>query len=244
MMKEKINKPKILAVVPARGGSKGIKGKNLKKLQGKSLVAKCGHVLKDIDQIDLAIVSTDSEDIAEEARLNGLQVPFLRPERLSGDLISDIEVLQHALEEAERFQNITFDIILMIQPTSPMRHKSDILEVLDKIQRGGFDSVFTVSETDSKGHPLKQFVLDDDSINYFDARGKKIIARQQLKPTYHKNGLAYAVTRRCLIEQKTLLGENASYVCTQRPTVNIDTPSDLQLAHFFLSELDEFGSRK
>ena len=234
--------PKILAIVPARGGSKGIKGKNLKKLQGVSLVARCGQVLKDIEQISLALVSTDSEEIAEEARRNGLQVPFLRPDSLSGDLISDIDVLQHALVEAEHFAKTTFEIILMIQPTSPMRQKSDVTDVLYRMQQGAFDSVFTVSETDSKGHPFKQFTLDGDTISYFDKRGESIIARQQLKPTYHKNGLVYAVTRECLVSQATLLGKSASYVCTRRLTVNIDTPLDLQFADFLLSGQHEFGS--
>jgi len=232
---------KILAVVPARGGSKGIKGKNLKKLQGVSLVARCGQVLRGIEQISLALVSTDNEQIADEARRYGLQVPFLRPEKLSGDLVSDIDVLQHALAEAERIAKTTFDIILMIQPTSPMRQESDVLEVLEKIQQGAYDSVFTVSETDSKGHPWKQFTLDGDAINYFDNRGESIIARQQLKPTYHKNGLVYAVTRECLVEQGALLGKKATYICTQRLTVNIDTQHDLLLADFLLSRQRDLG---
>jgi len=224
----------ILAVVPARSGSKGVKNKNMRKIAGKSLVAMCGEVLRSIEQIQLAVVSTDSQEIVQEAERAGLTAPFLRPENLSGDFVSDIEVLSHALRESEKFAKHRFDIIIMIQPTSPMRKVEDVIAVLDKLQTGHFDSVFTLSETDSKGHPYKQFAIDGDSIRHYDERGASVIARQELTPTYHKDGLVYALTRECLMEQQTLLGRKASFVITTRQTVNIDTAEDLAYAEYLM----------
>ena len=229
---------KILAVVPARGGSKGVKLKNLRKVGGVSLVGHVGRVIAGVPEIDLAIISSDHPDIIKESLNVGLQALFVRPEALSGDRVSDIEVLTHALLEVEMQRNEQFDVILMLQPTSPMRHSNDVKETLRKLIEGEYDSVFTVSETDSKGHPLKQFVLNGDLINYYDGKGAEIIARQQLKSTFHKNGLVYAITRECLLEQKTLLGRKASFVVTNRPVVNIDTEYDIDLAEYIFMKED------
>jgi CMP-N-acetylneuraminic acid synthetase len=99
---------------------------------------------------------------------------------------------------------------------------------------GGYDAVWTVSETDSKAHPLKQLVLNGDRLDYYDPAGAAIIARQQLKPVYHRNGVAYAISRRCLTELKSIKGEKASAVVINDPLVNIDTPDDLLWANFLL----------
>ena len=103
---------KVLAIVPARGGSKGLPGKNLKHFRGFSLVANVGNLIKDFLIIDRAIVSTDSLEIAEEAKCSGLDVPFYRPKDLSGDLVSDIQVLKHALIEIEAIDKVVYDIVL------------------------------------------------------------------------------------------------------------------------------------
>lgn len=231
----------ILAVVPARGGSKGIKLKNLRKVDGISLVGHVGRVIMSIPEIDLAIISSDHPEIIKEALNVGLEAPFVRPKALSGDLVSDVEVLTHALLEVEKQRNEKYDIILMLQPTSPMRNSNDVKETVRKLIEGKYDSVFTVSETDSKGHPLKQFVLDGEMIKYFDEKGAEIIARQQLKPTFHKNGLVYAITRECLLKQNTLLGINASFLVTKRSVVNIDTEYDIELAEYIISKKDVIG---
>lgn len=226
---------KVLAVVPARGGSKGVKLKNLRSVGGVSLIGHVGCVLKDVPEIHTAIISSDHSGIIIEGLKAGLEAPFVRPEELSGDRVSDIEVLTHALLEVERLKGECFDIVLMLQPTSPMRRPDDIKDTLYKLVDGGYDSVFTVSETDSKGHPLKQYILNGDNISLYDDAGAKIIARQELAPVFHKNGLTYALTRQCLLEQKTLLGNKSSFIVTQRPVINIDIEHDIDLAEFFIS---------
>jgi CMP-N-acetylneuraminic acid synthetase len=122
----------------------------------------------------------------------------------------------------------------MLQPTSPFRRPEHVTATVEKLLAGDFDAVWTVSETDSKAHPLKQLVIENDRLDYYDPAGAKIIARQQLKPVYHRNGVAYAISRRCLTELKSIKGEKASAVVINDPLVNIDTPDDLLWANFLL----------
>ena len=163
-----INNKKILAIVPARGGSKGIRLKNLIEINGKSLVKIVGELIIKLDFIDRSIVSTDHEQIAKEALDSGLDAPFMRPKDLSGDFIADIPVLTHALLEVEKIDNILYDIIIMLQPTSPMRKKTHIYDSIIKLLEGNYDSIITVSETDSKAHPHKQLIIEDGCVKNFD----------------------------------------------------------------------------
>ena len=174
---------------------------------GVPLVARVGHLVAEIPSIDRAIVSTDSEEIATVAKESGLDVPFYRPEDLSGDRISDLEVLTHALTEMEKLDETTYDIVVMLQPTSPLRRTEHVRDTIQKLIDGDWDAVWTVSETDSKNHPLKQLTVNDERLDYYDQSGKQIIARQQLVPVYHRNGVAYAIRRSCLLEQKSISGK-------------------------------------
>ena len=120
----------ILAVIPARGGSKGIKLKNLKKIGNLSLVAHSIKFLKQFKNIKRIFVSTDHDMIIKECKRFGIDIPFKRPRKISGDLIGDASVLLHALDKCEKFYSEKYDVVLMIQPTSPFRTKSSIDEVL------------------------------------------------------------------------------------------------------------------
>jgi CMP-N,N'-diacetyllegionaminic acid synthase len=222
---------RILAVVPARGGSKGIVLKNLQPVGGRPLVSLVGDVVRRIDCIDRAVVSTDHLLIREAAIDSGLDVPFLRPDELSGDRIGDVPVLQHALHATEADDGTRYDVVLMLQPTSPLRRAEHVLATLNKLVDEGLDAVWTVSPTDLKAHPLKQLRLGaDGSLGYYDPEGAAIIARQQLEPTYHRNGVAYAISRDCLVDRGELLGARAGAVVIDEPLVNIDTPDDLAQA--------------
>ena len=224
----------VLAVIPARGGSKGIPRKNLCKAGGISLVARAVKFTKALMWIDRVVLSTDDREIAEEGRKYGAEVPFLRPLELAGDTSKSVDVWRHVLIEAEKYYNTTFDISILLEPTSPFREPRHVEEVVKKLVDGDYNSVLTVSETDSKSHPLKQMVIKDNHVGYYDDAGKDIIARQQLTPVYHRNGVAYAITRKCLVEQKTIIGSNASAVIIDEPLVNIDTEQDLKRAQFLL----------
>ena len=227
------NGQSILAVVPARSGSKSIKHKNLLKLDNKTLIEHTANTIKECGFIDEAIISTDDELIKEEAIRVGLKAPFKRPECISGDFISDIQVLKHALKESEIAFNRSFDVVLMLQPTSPIRSPKQILDCIDSLIRNKLDSCFTVSETDSKAHPLKQLKIKDDKVSYYDPEGEFIIAKQMLKPVYHRNGVCYAFTRECIVEKGKIITDNSSAIVVNEFTVNIDTMNDVRLAELY-----------
>lgn len=222
---------RVLVVVPARGGSKGIPLKNLQPFGGRPLVATVGALVAELDWIDRAVVSTDHLLIRDAAMAAGLDAPFLRPPALSGDRIGDVDVLVHALEATEADDGRHYDVIVMLQPTSPLRQAAQVTATIDKLLDESLDAAWTVSPTELKAHPLKQLVIGADGrLDYFDPRGAAIIARQQLTPVYHRNGVAYALTRDCLLTQRSLLGRRSGAVVLDEPLVSIDTPEDLARA--------------
>lgn len=229
-----INDLSVLAVVPARGGSKGVPLKNLRRVQNVPIVELAGQVASKVDCIDRAVVSTDHEEIARAAVAGGLSDAIRRPEDLSGDVISDVQVLTHALLAMEELDARQYDIVVMLQPTSPLRRPQHVVDTIEMLVSGQYDAVWTVSETDSKSHPFKQLTIKDGELGLFDERGAHIIARQQLEPVYHRNGLAYALTRDCLLNQKSLAGKKAGALICEGYFVSIDTEWDFKLVDFIL----------
>ena len=235
---------RILAVVPARGGSRGVPLKNLQPVAGHPLVAHAGRTAAALEWLDRAVVSTDHLLIREAALAAGLEAPFMRPAELSGDRIGDVDVLAHALEATEADDGARYDVVVMLQPTSPLRRPEHVTATVDRLLGEPLDAVWTVSPTDLSSHPLKQLVIDNAGrLDYFDPRGAGIIARQQLEPVYHRNGIAYAVTRESLLDHRSLLGRRAAAVIIDEPLVNIDTHDDLALADALLRERDADGRK-
>lgn len=226
----------MLVVVPARGGSKGVKLKNIQKVKGVSLVARVAQIVTQLPFVDRAIVSTDHGEIARIAKDEGLDVPFVRPEKLSGDRVSDWDVLNHALLKTEELDETEYGIVLMLQPTCPLRRPEHVTAAIEKLVEGEYDAVWTVSETDPKHHPLKQLVLEDGDLQYYDSKGATIIARQQLKPIYHRNGAAYAITRECLLGELSIMGKKTGAVIVDEPLVSIDTTYDFKLIEWLIDK--------
>ena len=217
-----------MAVVPARGGSKGVPLKNLRKVCGRSLIAWAGDVIQHVACLDRAVVSTDHEGIASEAEKSGIDAPFRRPVELSGDRIGDVDVLQHAVAAMEEIDGVQYDVVVMLQPTSPSRQPEHIEQAISRLLDGNYNAVWSVSETNLKSHPLKQLVIGENGqLGYYDPRGAEIIARQQLTPVYHRNGIVYAIRRDCLLNDSVLLPENSSAIVISGSIVNIDTEQDL-----------------
>ena len=220
----------ILAIVPARGNSKGIKNKNLKKIKGLSLVEHAGNVLKKISWIDYSIISSDSDKIIKAAKKSSLECIFKRPKKISGDRISDHSVMIHALKAVEKLKKNKIDIILLVQPTSPLRKVIDIKNVIKKIVDEKLESVWTISKTDLKFHPLKQLTLKKNILSHYNKKGKDIIARQQLSNTYYRNGVVYAVTKKLVLKNKNLISKKSSGYLINTPQISIDTVKDFKLA--------------
>ena len=241
-----LNNNNILAVCPARGGSKGIPLKNLVPFLGVPLVARVGHLVSEISIIDRAIVSTDHPEIAEVARQSGLDAPFFRPDTLSGDKISDAQVLLHALKEMEHIDKVKYDLVIMLQPTSPLRRKEHVVQAIEMLVQGDWDAVWTVSQTDSKHHPLKQLKLENGQLDYYESTGHEIIARQQLTPLYHRNGVAYVISRDCLLSYNNITGERTGALILPDYFISIDTMWDLKLSEYIYNsfpDLHTLGER-
>jgi len=221
----------ILAVIPARGGSKGIPKKNLKKINNKSLVYRAVEFSKRISWISKVVCSSDDQNILNEAKKAGADIPFVRPPELSGDFIGDIEVLKNALIESEKFYKKEFDFVCMVQPTCPTRLLSEANNCFERITKSKFDLVLTVDNISSKYHPLKQIIIEEDfNSRLFLEEGKKIIARQQLKNTYCRNGSFYIAKKSHIINSDNIMNCKFASLVSTINHVNIDTLEDLELA--------------
>ena len=225
---------RVLVVVPARGGSKGIHLKNLRPVLGIPMVTRVAEVVRMLPLVDRVVVSTDHDEIARVSEAAGIAAPFRRPGNISGDIISDWDVLVHALGETERLDAVKYDIIVMLQPTSPLRRPEHVQATIEMLIKGNWDAVWTLSETDSKNHPLKQLTNEDGRLDYYDSSGNNIVARQQLKPVYHRNGVAYAITRDCLLKQASIKGARTGGLVLDGHFVSIDTEWDIALVEFIM----------
>ena len=224
------NNKKILAIIPARGGSKGIPKKNIIDMNGKPLINYTIEAAIASEWLTDCIVSTDSKDISDIALNAGVDVPFLRPSNLSNDTALSFPVIQHALEYMERDDNM-YDAVVMLQPTTPLRITEDIDNALNLLFDTDADSVISVVDVDAH-HPLRmKRIVDGKLINYIDQGYEDMRPRQKLPQVYIRNGAIYATTRQSLLESSSLSGSNCrAYVMPYERSINIDTIHDLELA--------------
>ena len=157
------NTNEILAIIPARGGSKGLSRKNVRLLAGKPLLAYAVDVGLNSPSIDRLVVSTEDEEIADMARGLGAEVPFLRPRRLAEDDVPDQFVFRHVLERLQREENYSADFILNLRPTTPLKTVSDVENVVHKWRETGCDCVRTVTNTEGKYHPYWMIKVEGDN---------------------------------------------------------------------------------
>jgi CMP-N-acetylneuraminic acid synthetase len=179
----------VLAIVPARSGSKGIPNKNMACVGGLSLIARAGEILSRIPWIDRKVISTDSRAYAEEAQAHGLDAPFLRPDNLSGDNAGALETIMHALESCERLDGRRYGLVVVAEPTSPLRNPGDIERTVATLLSTRADSAATVSRIDSKCHPHKIFAVVDGRLEFYTPAGHTVTHRQGLEPLYARDGL-------------------------------------------------------
>ena len=179
-------------------------------------------------------MSTDSDRYANEGRKYGLQVPFLRPDSLSGDSATAVDTMIHALQESEKILNLKFDVLLIIEPTSPLRTPLDVEETCKKLIESEADSAVCVSPLDTKCHPDKTLVVDSGILRNYSNKGVEITARQKLKTLYARNGICYALTKDCLLVNKKIITDKTTSVVIDRHIVNIDEPIDIKWAEFLM----------
>lgn len=228
---------KVLAVIPARGGSKGVVRKNLRPLGGRPLIAHTIDTALEARQgLHRVVVSTDDPEIAEIARGLGADVPFLRPAELAGDRTPMVPVLQHAVRELESLDGVRLDAVLLLQPTAPLRTAGDIEAVLDLLfEDRRFDSVISVVRVEAV-HPILMKRIEDGELRSFcreEGLQEKEGTRRQdyTPPAYMRNGALYLTRRAPLMERGTIWGERIrAYVMPEERSHNIDSEIDLMVA--------------
>jgi len=221
-------------VIPARGGSKGLPGKNLRRLGALSLIGHAVTSAREAKRLDRFIVSTDSAEIAAEARSHGAEVPFLRPPELASDQAGMLGVLQHAVRWLES-AGVRPDLVVTLQPTSPFRVGTDIDRTIAKVLETGADSAQTLSE--ASYHPFFMKTLDGDRTVALFPDGHKYVRRQDAPPVYQPSGSVYVTRYAVLMEQGHILGDdNRGVVQEFEASVNIDTEWDFMLAELILRE--------
>jgi CMP-N,N'-diacetyllegionaminic acid synthase len=228
-------KSSCLAIIPARGGSRGIPRKNILSLLGKPLIAYTIEAARKACLIGRVLVSTDDPEIAAVATQFGAEVPFLRPPELARDETPTLPVLQHLLSQLKTMENYEPEIIVLLQPTSPLRRVGDIDKAVTLLQQTSADSVVSLCVAEHSPYWMNR--LESDRVLPFLENVPEYARRQDLPPVYRINGAVYATRRRILMEQNRLLGKNThGIVMDAESSVDIDTPLDLKIAMLILQE--------
>lgn len=225
---------KILGIIPARGGSKGVPDKNLKELAGKPLLAYSAEVAHTSGLIDRLVLSTDSEEIAQLGRSLDIEVPFMRPTELAQDDTAMLPVLQHTVKKLEE-EGWMADIIVLLQPTSPLRKARHISAAVEKLQAEACDSVVSVVEIPELFAPQKALRAQNGYLKFWLPEGKSITRRQQLEPAYAREGTVYVFWRDVLMEQNSIYGEKClALILSAEESMNLDDREDWQRAEEML----------
>jgi CMP-N,N'-diacetyllegionaminic acid synthase len=226
---------KVLYFIPARGGSKGLPGKNIKKLAGKPLIVWSIDAAKNADLKGDIIVSTDDEAIALIAKNAGASVPFIRPASLAQDTTPTVDVLFHLLEIQQQ-KNIKYDLVVLLQPTSPLRTAADINEAYQLFKTKNCSAIVSVCECDH--HPLWSNELPEDlSMKNFirpEIKGKN---RQQLPKYYMLNGAVFIAKINYLMKQRAFVSDEATaFIMPKERSLDIDSEADFVLAEYFIAK--------
>ena len=230
-----IKNKRILAIVPARGGSKGIKLKNLKKILGKSLIRITSDFIDKCKFIDEKVISSDHKKILSHAKQLGF-ISCKRPARLSGDRVSDYKVILDCIKSLDKKFKIFPDYIIYLQPTSPIRMVDDLHKTLKKVIEKNYDAAWSLTKIDSKFHPLKILNIKNNKVSLYSSNGKGIIARQMLDDKYIRNGVFYIFKVKSFMKYKTIYMKKTLPFITNHPHANIDSLTDLIMAKKIISK--------
>jgi len=225
-----IDKKNILAIIPARSGSVGIKNKNLAKIGKTNLLAQAIKICKQVKKIDKIIVSTDSKKISDEAKKNNIEVPFLRSRKNSTSKAKILDTIKETIIKTEKYYNNKYEIIMIIEPTSPLRKKSDLIDSMKKFMKLNLDSLWTISKVNLDYHPFKQLDLKNNYIKFFFPESNKVTRRQQLKRSFIRNGACYIFKRDLIIKRNKIINQKTGYLLLKGEYVSIDDKNDLDNA--------------
>ncbi len=225
---------KILGLINARGGSKGIPRKNIKPLNGKPLISWTIDAALESEYISRLVVSTDDEEIANVARTSGADVPFIRPDYLASDKSIQIDSVKHAinfLEESGEF----FEYVVILQPTVPLRSTEDIDGSINLLLSNEVDSVITICDIGGR-HPLTCYenIHDDNLKPLYDSDAKGVL-RQEFKEILWRNGAVYAMSRDTIMIKNSLYGDSImGYRMPEERSFNVDSIFDWNILDSYI----------
>jgi len=222
---------KVLAIIPARGGSKGIPLKNIKNLSGKPLIEYSINAALNSKKIDRIIVSTDNEKIARVSKSLGVEVPFLRPKKISTDSSNTIDLVKHTIKKLENYEFIP-DIITILQPTSPFRTSQMIDKSIDLLIKSNSTSIISVSKI--KKHPYSSFWFCGKHLKPFKSDFLKFYQRQLFPELFYPTGAIYTFWTSTLKKYNSLYGPRIKPMIINNEIVNLDIDDNFD---FFIAEM-------
>lgn len=226
---------RLLAIIPARGGSKGVPGKNSKLLNGKPLISYTCEVAKQSKRFAKIIVSSDDANVVSIAESCGIEAPFIRPENLALDSTPTIDVVIHAVEFLAA-KGEHFDAVCLLQPTNPFRSAAFLNKCIDAFSSRDYDSLVSVRKVPHEFNPHWTFEPDQNGLLKIATGESEIISRrQELPEAFHRDGSVYIVRTSVLLKHRSLYGTSIGYCeSTGEPAINIDTPEDWKRAEAHL----------
>lgn len=237
---------KILGLIPARGGSKSIPRKNLYPLCGRMLIEYTFNAAKKSRYLSRIVLTTDDQEIASLGKKSGIEVPFIRPARLASDDSPTLAAAQHAVAYLENSEGYHPDIVVLLQPTSPLRKSSHIDEAVELLISTGADSVVSVEEVPHRYNPCSVMRIKEGRlVTFLESEQTKIFRRQDKPKVYARNGAAvYAVRYETLMQHNSLFGENCRpLIMKPEESIDIDTLFDVKLAESLLGATEQTAGK-
>lgn len=224
----------ILGIIPARGGSKRVPRKNVRLLNGKPLISWIIEAAREVNEIDCLVVSSDDDEILSIAKSHDEKLPLLRPKEISEDTSLAIEYVRHALDVLEERENIWFDAVVILQPSSPLTLPEDIRATIELLKNSNADTAVSVVELEHATHPAKLKVMQGNKLLPYLEEEKGRMAQHELPTLFVRNCAVYA-TRRACVERGEIIGEScAGYVMPRERSVDINDEMDLAFAEFLV----------
>ena len=235
-----MKKPRVLVVIPARGGSKRIPNKNIRPFAGKPLIAHTIEQALALPFADRVIVDTDSAEIAKVARQYGAEIPFLRPAHLAGDASQVVDSILHLLEKLAA-HGYKPDYVLLLQTTSPLREKEDVIATWKLMQKGGATTTVCVCRT----HPQLYYLGKKSELELVNRPHKYSTNTQAWRDAYILNGsFAYIVETKALKREKRIITKKTkAHVCPRWRSVDLDTPEEWVVAEIMYKNRDVLSKR-
>ena len=222
----------MIALIPARGGSKGLPGKNIRLLNGKPLIAYAIEAALKAKHIDRVIISTDDEEIARVAVEYGAELPFMRPAELASDTAMAVDNYIYTIDRLEKEGRKPIEAFVVLQPTSPLRIAEDIDGAVELFLKKEADSVISYVQ---EAHPVTWHKYLDDESRFVDIFDANIKNRQENRVSYYPNGAVYVFRTSMIRERQYYTDRSYAYIMPRTRSVDIDFIEDFEYAEFLLS---------